>query len=332
VTESQPLVPATVTVIVPTRNRVELLRQTLDAVLGQVGVALEVVVVDEGSTDETPAMLAALDDPRVRSIRHDEPKGVSAARNAGLALATAPWVAWCDDDDLWAPHKLSSQLAAAAEAPGAQWVVVGDVTVDEQLHPVDVDLPLPAERLHELLRHNVVPGGGSGVLARRELVVSVGGFDPALSITADWELWIRLWAAGSPASVARPLLAYRRHVGGMSGRNVGFRRELRHVLAKHAALREAHSVELDAAELQEWRGNMHLLGGRRVRASGRMLAAATSGRRVRYHLASAWRSLTAPDRLLEQLAAGGRAHVEPWAEEIEGWLKPLAGSVSPAAA
>jgi glycosyltransferase involved in cell wall biosynthesis len=321
VTDEAPLV----TVIVPTRNRAELLRQTLDAILGQVDVALEVVVVDEGSSDATPAMLAELDGPRVRSLRNDEPKGVSQARNAGLALASTPWVAWCDDDDLWAPHRLASQLAAADATPGAQWVIAGDVTVDDHLRPVDVDLPPSPEQLHELLRHNMVPGGGSGVLARRELVESVGGFDPALSITADWELWIRLWAAAPHASVGRPLLAYRRHVGGMSGRNVGFRRELRHVLAKHEALRRSHGVELDAAELQEWRGNMHLLGGRRVRAAGRMLAAATGGRRMRYHLMTAWRAVVSPNHVLAHLAADGWAHVEPWAEEIESWLAPLAG-------
>src|SRR4051812_1633371 len=103
-----------ITAIVPTHNRSNLLEQTLRSVLSQRGVDLEVVVVDDGSTDDVAAVVGALDDQRIRLIRHDHPMGVSTARNHGAKVATGDWLAFCDDDDLWSPDKLARQLAAAA--------------------------------------------------------------------------------------------------------------------------------------------------------------------------------------------------------------------------
>src|SRR5690348_694187 len=103
------MVPAIpdISVVIPTRNRWDLLsRSGLSAALMQEDVDVEIIVVDDGSTDETPARLAALEDPRVTVIRHDQPRGVAAARNRGIAAARGEWLAFLDDDDLWAPDKL----------------------------------------------------------------------------------------------------------------------------------------------------------------------------------------------------------------------------------
>ncbi len=117
-----------VSVIVPTRNRGALLAMTLRSALRQQDVDFEVIVVDEASTDGTPAMLAAVGDGRVRVIRHDTPRGLSAARNHGAADARGDWLAFLDDDDLWAPDKLVRQLNAAEQA-GADWVYTGSVNI-----------------------------------------------------------------------------------------------------------------------------------------------------------------------------------------------------------
>ena len=93
-----------VSVVVPTRDRWELLSTcALPSATCQEGVAIEVIVVDDGSSDGTAAGLAALDDPRVLTVRHDRPRGVSAARNSGIRAARGTWLAFLDDDDLWAP-------------------------------------------------------------------------------------------------------------------------------------------------------------------------------------------------------------------------------------
>ena len=118
-----------VTVIIPTRNRAQLLKVAVGSVLAQRGVDLEIVVVDEGSTDETPSLLGRIEGGHVRVIRHDSPRGVAAARNAGIAAANAPWLAFLDDDDFWCPDKLQLQLEALAAEPGAAWCCVGSLVV-----------------------------------------------------------------------------------------------------------------------------------------------------------------------------------------------------------
>ncbi|HWC32537.1 MAG TPA: glycosyltransferase family 2 protein, partial [Actinomycetota bacterium] len=123
--------PPEVTVVIPTRDRWSLLATAaLPAALVQEDVDLEVVVVDDGSRDETPERLAELTDPRLRVIRNLEPLGVAQARNAGIAAARGRWLAFLDDDDLWSPRKLRTQLDAA-RAAGASFVYAGVINVDE---------------------------------------------------------------------------------------------------------------------------------------------------------------------------------------------------------
>ena len=114
-----------VTVVIPSHNRRELLHRTLRSVLAQEDVALTVLVVDDGSADDTEASVEALHDPRVTVLRHPVPAASSAARNTGIARATTTWLAFVDDDDLWAPGKLRAQLDALAGDPGRPVVVHG---------------------------------------------------------------------------------------------------------------------------------------------------------------------------------------------------------------
>src|SRR5688572_11855939 len=94
--------PPTVSVVVPTHNRVRLLPLTLHTVLRQQEVALEVIVIDDGSTEDIDRTVRELDDPRVHQLRHGTSQGVSVARNHGVARAQGHWIAFLDDDDLWA--------------------------------------------------------------------------------------------------------------------------------------------------------------------------------------------------------------------------------------
>ena len=138
-------------VVIPTRNRANLLALTLRSVLRQRDVDIEVVVVDDGDGPETAALVNALQDARVRLIRNSEPRGECGARNCGVAAAQREWVAFCDDDDLWAPDKLSAQLVAAADEHAA-WVYAGHVEVDLHLRvlsgspPPSPDDPSPRYR------------------------------------------------------------------------------------------------------------------------------------------------------------------------------------------
>lgn len=222
-----------VSVVVPTRNRSALLAQTLRTVLWQQNVDLEVIVIDEGSTDDTASIVASLHDPRVRIVRHDIPQGVATARNRGAEEATGQWMAFVDDDDLWAPDKLSLQLASANRS-GRSWVYVGEVHVTLGLQVIGGGPPLaPDQLVQSLTRRNTVPGGGSGVAIHQDAFRAVGGFDPRFIHHADWDLWIRLSRAGPPAWVCRPLLGYRIHDQNRSLETAGMVTDLENLERRH---------------------------------------------------------------------------------------------------
>jgi hypothetical protein len=168
---------------------------------------------------------------------------VSAARNAGTEVARGRWVAWCDDDDVWAPAKLSLQLRALAATPGALWCNGGSVYVDTSLRLSRIRrCPRPATIATDLLRVNAVTGGGSGVVADRALALALGGFDTRLSMYADWDMWARLAHAAPLAVVDLPLVGYVEHAGGMSQRGL------------HLALEELDALDASLARLAARQG------------------------------------------------------------------------------
>jgi glycosyltransferase involved in cell wall biosynthesis len=205
-----------VSIVIPTRDRAHLLGRSLRAACAQVGVDLEIIVVDDGSTDATRQVVADGRDPRVRYIRNDTTMGVSASRNRGIAAAKGDWISFLDDDDVWAPEKLTRQLTAAERA-GAHWVYAGDVNVDERLRVLSGGPPpAPRDVIALLPRWNPIASGGSNVIVRSELLAAVGGFDSELRRTEDWDLWIRIARKGTPAWVCEPLVAYRFHAGNVA--------------------------------------------------------------------------------------------------------------------
>jgi hypothetical protein len=225
-----------VTVVIPTLDRWPMLSRALSGALDQEDVALEVVVVDDGSGDETPQRLAAHADERLRVVRHERPLGVARARNAGLAEARGEWTAFLDDDDLWAPGKLREQLDAAAQAD-AVLAVSHALVVDEALRPIGVDPVMPGDRLPAgLIRSNCVPGGCSNTIARTALLQETGGFDEQLAMLADWDLWLRLTAHGPAASCDAVHVAYTDHPGSMHVQRARITtHELAYVQRKHGA-------------------------------------------------------------------------------------------------
>jgi len=197
-----------VSVVMPTRNRERLAVATLRTVLAQ-GVDLEVVVVNDGSTDDTAQRIHELGDPRV-SVVEGGGNGVAAARNLGIRHARGKWIAFKDDDDRWAPDKLAKQLAALVEMD-ASWSICGAVTVDETVRLRNSYRPSPAADVARDVLSDSLPGGGSNVVASRELVGRAGDFDPDLQFE-DWDYWIRLaLLGGPPAVIDEPLVAYLSH-------------------------------------------------------------------------------------------------------------------------
>jgi glycosyltransferase involved in cell wall biosynthesis len=156
-----------VSVVVPTRDRPDLLATTLRSIVQQRSVAIEVIVVDDGSADtgSVMAVVEALRDRRIRIVRQPVPVGVSAARNCGLTASTGRWIAFCDDDDLWAPEKLDRQVRAVGTT-GRHWAYTGSVDINlANVVTKGSPPPPPNEVVRDLPRFNAVPGGCSSVRA-----------------------------------------------------------------------------------------------------------------------------------------------------------------------
>ena len=306
-----------VSVIVPSHNRARLLERSLRSILAQDLADIEVVVVDDGSSDDS-ASLAAAADPRVRVLRNPQPTGVSAARNRGISAARGEWIAFCDDDDLWSPEKLSRQLAAAQSAR-AHWAYTGDVNVDDDLRILSGGPPPDPDRVMALMsRWNPLSSGGSNVIVRAAVLAGTGGFDSTLRRTEDWDLWIRIARTGRPAWVCAPLVAYRFHPGNVAGNPDEMVDEAR-VLAVR------HDIPVDMAAMHRRAAWSSMRGGRRLQAARHYTHAIAAGD-VR-SLARAAFALVHPavgsDRLFDRLGRDGE-----WVARAERWLKAFSSSTS----
>jgi glycosyltransferase involved in cell wall biosynthesis len=208
-----------VDVVIPSRDRWRHLRTALASALAQTHVDLGVIVIDDGSVDRTAAELAALHDDRVRVLHHERPQGVSAARNLGLAHVTARWVAFLDDDDVWAPGHLAAMLeavrASRLDRERVGLVFSGHLDIDSDRQVTNVSHAPPAESVRAGLERMNVIGCPSRVVLRTDAVRDVGAFDVRLSIIADWDLWLRVAAEHAVVRCPEMLVGYMHHPGNM---------------------------------------------------------------------------------------------------------------------
>ena len=205
----------TVTVVIPAYNAERFLERSVRSALDQTRPAHEIIVVDDGSTDRTGSIAEQL--PGIVVI-HQRNAGVSAARNAGLDAATGHLVAFLDADDEWLPQKLARQVAEFVAAPSLGLVHCGVHDIDETGTVLREHLDgLSGWVREDLLRlqRPVVLGGGSGLVVPRAVLRSIGGFDPALSTSADWDLFVRIATDHPIGFVPEPLVRYRSHDGQM---------------------------------------------------------------------------------------------------------------------
>jgi glycosyltransferase involved in cell wall biosynthesis len=267
-----------ISVVIPTRNRWQLLRaRALPAALSQADVDHEVIVVDDASTDETAAQLAAIEDPRVRVVRREQRGGMSGARNTGIEAASGDWVAFLDDDDLWSPRKLTAQLAVA-DATGADFVYAAAIAVDERGTVLDTLYVPPAAELEaKLLQACVVPAGASNVIARTARVRSLGGFDEQFVHVGDWDLWIRLAAVGTAAVCDEVLVAYVLHPTNLHAVDDPAR-ELDALVGKHAASTPARRLSVDRVGYARWVAGQRSRAGRHGEAARLYLRSAFADR------------------------------------------------------
>jgi len=196
-----------VSVIIPTYNRADLVRQAVASVKAQTYRDFEIVVVDDGGTDGTFEALAAW--PELRLLRHAGRRGVSAARNTGIAAARGQWLAFLDSDDLWLPDKLARQIFLLEGQPELLICQTEETWVRRG---VRVNKPLNHRKqggrifLPSLTRCMISP---SAVTLNRRLFEDHGGFDATLAAAEDYDLWLRLTWRYEVGLVDEPLVIKR---------------------------------------------------------------------------------------------------------------------------
>jgi glycosyltransferase involved in cell wall biosynthesis len=207
-----------VSVLITTLNSARFIDATLESALRQTLTDFEVLVLDDGSTDDTVERVRRVRDPRVRAWEYPH-RGAPAALNAGLALARGRYLALLDHDDLWLPAKLARHVDAFDAQPGAAATFSWSGLIDEHDRPIAVH---PAHwhgaiGFRQLLEDYVI-GPSSSLVMRRASVERAGGFDEQLPRCHDFDLTLRLAFAEPNGIVAVPdiLTLYRRHAGQMS--------------------------------------------------------------------------------------------------------------------
>lgn len=206
----------TVSIVIPCYNQAHFLSESVDSALAQTYAEIEILVVDDGSTDNTRAVAARYGD-RIRYI-HQENGGLAAARNTGIRHAKGELIALLDSDDRWLPHKLETQVPHFADSEVAlvhasyrlfpppeylekEWIVT------EGAHPTYL----------EEVRQNKV--GVLTAVIRRSVLEEVGGFDAAYYGCEDWELWLRIAEKYRLVGCAEILAEYRLHGSSMTHTN-----------------------------------------------------------------------------------------------------------------
>lgn len=271
-----------VTVVIPTRNRWSVLVDAaLRAALSQESVDHEVVVVDDGSTDGTSDRLAELGEPQLRVVLNDRSLGVAKARNAGIEAARGAWIAFLDDDDVWSPRKLRTQIDAAS-SEGASFVYGASVALDERKRFLFGHAPPdPTTLRFELLRRNVMWGGCSNVIVRADVARQLGGFDEDLFQLADWDLWVRLATTSKAAMCPEILVGCVTHQESMllTDRRDVFT-EFEYMVKKHERTTQTTGVAFDQAGFSRWVAGGHVRAGRRLAAARALLRGVWKARSV----------------------------------------------------
>jgi hypothetical protein len=190
------------------RDGASWLPEAIRSVLGQTLADLELIVVDDGSSDATPALLATERDPRL-VVERQAQAGLAVALNRAFGLARAPLVARLDADDVALPVRLERQRAFLQSHPEVGLLGTAARVVDESGRDVGIIRPPEDDRdiRRVLIRRN--PFVHSSVMVRRSLLASAGGYDVSFPVAQDYDLWLRLSALTRMANLAEPLVVRR---------------------------------------------------------------------------------------------------------------------------
>ena len=207
-----------ISIIIPAYNAEATIMETIESVQQQTFSDFELIVINDGSTDRTLKLLQSIKDERLKVFSYEN-GGLSTARNRGISHVTGEFIAFLDADDLWAPDKLELQLTALQQHPEAGVAYSWTYFMDEKeggrsFHPCE---PVFFEgNVYDKLLVGDFIYNGSNTLIRKQVIDSVGGFDPEINACADWDYWVRLAARWNFVVVPKHQVFYRRFSGAMS--------------------------------------------------------------------------------------------------------------------
>lgn len=224
-----------VSVIIPTFNHALFLRETIRSVLAQTYHDFEIIVVDDGSTDDTPQVVAEFGNA-VHYIRQEN-RGLAGARNTGIRAARGEFIGLLDADDIWMPEHLASMLPPFESNREVGAVYCGWQYMDATGNPlprININVVPPKQAFEKMVRMDfLIP---SGVLVRRECFDVLGLFDEnmrAAQGSEDWDMWLRLLPKYKMIGLPRALVKYRTYSESMSTNWEGMEQSKRYVIAKH---------------------------------------------------------------------------------------------------
>ncbi|MBD2250025.1 glycosyltransferase family 2 protein [Nostoc parmelioides] len=221
-----------VSVVIPAYNAMKYLPATVESVLQQTFTDIEILIINDGSSDNIIAWTTQITDPRVQVISQEN-QGLSGARNTGINHASGEYIAFIDADDLWLPTKLEKQVKCLDNYPQAGLVYTWTAWTDETGKPTGVIVASDVEGyVWEQMVVNDKISNGSSAMVRRICFDKVGLFDTELTSSEDRDMWIRLAAHYHFAVVKEPLTLYRRHSQSMSKNRPKMLKNIRRVFEK----------------------------------------------------------------------------------------------------
>lgn len=217
-----------ISVVIPVYNGEQFITRTLDLVFRQTYPAHEIIVVDDGSTDRTPALLKDLGGRII--YKRIANAGPSVARNEGMKFVTGDWIAFLDADDFWFKNKLQKQAEVIQKYPSVQWTCCNYAVRYDYLDfrltrhfsalrnrkEMDFDEPFKKNVFGLLIKENFV-GTPSAVLLSRALMDKVGAFNPAYKNSQDYDLWLRCAVHSNAVATSEMLFFKKTHAKNLSG-------------------------------------------------------------------------------------------------------------------
>jgi len=203
--------PVKVSIVLPTYNGAKYLQQSIDSCLNQTYKNIELIIVDDGSMDETPDIIESYQDERIKYIRHKKNKGLSHALNTGFKKATSEYLTWTSDDNYYAEDAVESMVALLLTNKKIDFVYASFYIINDDGEVLQSVSVAPSENLKE---YNCI---GPCFLYRRKIYEVIGEFNPAAFLAEDYEYWIRVFKRFRMGKLEEFIYWHRLHPQSLTG-------------------------------------------------------------------------------------------------------------------